>query len=338
MPNRKKLFTFLVFLKQTFISNVYIYFLIGYNVTKILFLWKIIIISDKECMRLKNYFGELKDIYQIDTLFVNCSNLLQQNNTNILRNAHLNLSGLSFVSPLGAIALLLLLEKLNEKFKLSITPPDSNEKLVSYLERIDFFKLCPINIKENFENSYDIDNLTKRIRHDTRKVMLELTRIKCYEDVDTLYDSIIYILKNHGVDSSVVNSVGYIATELGTNIIDHSEGNGYASIQYYPSFKKVIIGIGDNGVGVINKINSILSKVETNLSIISHAFMEGTSTGIDRGYGLTKVREFSFLNSNNTKFFLRTHNGIYQVFKDSIEEKQVNVYFPGTYFLIEINF
>jgi anti-sigma regulatory factor (Ser/Thr protein kinase) len=289
-------------------------------------------------MTIYKHIGELKYLDQIDE-FVKLFNDLFEKDKLDNNKVIIDLSELTFVSPIGAISLLLLFEKIAENYKFNIIPPNNNIQLISYLERINFFKLCSVQVKRDFELSYDIDALSNRTRHDTRKVMLELTRVQCDEDIDTLYDSIIYILKAHNIQSTEVSKIANILSELGTNILDHSLGTGYAAIQYYPSFKKVVIGIGDNGIGIINSFETIEENKPISIDIITHAFTGGkTSKKSSRGWGLTDAREFSFTGSQNTNFYLRTHDSVYQVYKDRIELIKDSVFIPGSYFLIEIVF
>lgn len=296
-------------------------------------------VSREGFMTIYKHIGELKYLEQIDEFVKLFCNLFEKGN---LENKKIiiDLSELTFVSPIGAISLLLLFEKLAGICEFDIMPPTNNLKLISYLERINFFKLCSVEVKKDFELSYDIDALSFRTRHDTRKVMLELTKVQCDDDIDTLYDSIIYILKSHNIESTEVNKIANILSELGTNILDHSLGTGYAAIQYYPYFKKVVIGIGDNGIGIINSFDETIEEAKSSaIDIITHAFTGGkTSKKSSRGWGLTDAREYSFTGSQNANFYLRTHDSVYQVYKEHIELIKNSVFFPGSYFLIEIVF
>ncbi|OZI13054.1 hypothetical protein CEW92_03465 [Bacillaceae bacterium SAS-127] len=281
--------------------------------------------------------GELKTLNQVDKFLTQfAKDLKRPSNRDELA---IDLSNLNFVSPIGAIALLLLFEKISSLYKLKITLPKSQQNLVSYIERINFFKHCPESVKNEFNKEYDIEVLSKRNRNDTRKVLLEITKIEEDDDVDTLFDSTIYILSSHGMRNEELNKIATIVSELATNIIDHSKATGYAAIQYYPKFNKVVIGIADNGVGIVNTMKKVI-KQGNDLDIIKQAFVGGMTSSLDmeRGWGLTDAREYSYFETKSTLFSIRTHKGLYAVDKENILELSNSCYFPGTFFSIEINF
>jgi anti-sigma regulatory factor (Ser/Thr protein kinase) len=63
--------------------------------------------------------------------------------------------------------------------------------------------------------------------------------------------------KLEGVNQNVINICQYGFTEMINNVIDHSESN-LLNIQFISTAASVEIAIGDNGVGIFNKIQTVL--------------------------------------------------------------------------------
>lgn len=252
----------------------------------------------------------------------------------------LDLSRLSFVSPIGAIALLQLFEEFSENANCEIIVPKYSGNLVTYIERMNFFEHCPEDIFQKFDERYNLNKICQRSRNDQRKVLLEITKIVDYDDIDILYDSVVYLLRSHEMKGEQITRIANIFTELGTNIIDHSGNTGYAAIQYYPSFGKIMIGIADNGSGIVKGIREAEDGLGSDLEVIEKAFSGGYTSSVDtdRGWGLTDARDYSHEGAKRTTFELRTHKGLYNVGKSEIELISEDRYYPGTYFLIEIDF
>ncbi|MFC9542265.1 hypothetical protein ACFTQ7_20655 [Lysinibacillus sp. NPDC056959] len=281
--------------------------------------------------------SELKHLIDIHDLLNNVQNI---EDVQSYKNITLDLTNLSFVSPIGAIALLQFFEEIIKLDNYHIILPEDKENLVTYIERMNFFDYCPEPITKVFKEKYDIDKMGQRVRNDQRKVLLEITKIQEYDDIDVLYDSVVYILKSHGMKSGNITRVANIFTELGTNILDHSGGTGYAAIQYYPKFDKIMIGIADTGKGMIKEIRKEDNEIESDLEIINKAFSGGFSSSkdIDRGWGLVDARDYSHEGTKHTSFELRTHKGLYRVGKNDIELINEKKYHPGTFYLIELQF
>lgn len=244
---------------------------------------------------------------------------------------------LNFISPLGAISLLLAIEKLNEIYKenLNINTNDINSNILSYLERINFFKFIPSDVKKIFKVTTDLELLENRNRNDTRKNLLEITPIKSLEDLNFICDRIFDIcshLPNNKICINIIN----IITELADNVITHSEGEGYVTVQYYPSNKIIKIAIADNGVGIVQKFKSHGHVGDNELEILKEAFKEGSSTDstTKRGLGLQTMLDNSFKSEymKTTKLLLKTGSNIYNLSNGEITIQQRGYNTPGTYY------
>ncbi len=268
-------------------------------------------------MKKYRYSGDLSTIHDIDTLFSVFLPVIDGIFTDEVPELCIDLSNVRFVSPIGAISLLQLLKKLDSSFILKLDPPMNNGNLLSYLSRIDFFNHCPEGVRNSFNDFCNLEQLSSRNRNDTSKILLEIKKLLTEEDVGEVFDATLNILSSHGMQSKFANRIAIIVSELTANVIDHSKGEGFVCIQYYPKTNKVNIGIGDNGIGIVNSLGPHLRKElmgsHSHLEVIKLAFEEGITSIADeeRGVGLTDVREKSFLGTKGTSFYLRTHRGIY---------------------------
>ncbi|MCT1540252.1 MULTISPECIES: ATP-binding protein [Lysinibacillus] len=250
------------------------------------------------------------------------------------KNIKINASNLTFITPLGMVSLVLAIQNLNKFMDVHL---DLNGcQNVSYLERLNFFKNLPPNILRD----YHIEEFELRNRNDTSSILLEILPLKTEEDVECMTDSIFKIFTQNHLSKKIANNIMNITTELGTNILHHSEGNGYVTIQLYKTSNKIRIGIADDGVGIIQKF-----KTKTNSSVAQHeilrrAFMVNESTRESSGgMGLNNMRINSFAGSfKNTRLLLKTGNNIYDILSRDIHIFKTTSAYPGTYydFCIEI--
>ncbi|MHC0038595.1 ATP-binding protein [Pseudoneobacillus sp. C159] len=288
-----------------------------------------------------NYSGEIKNIFNVDSLLQGFSSVMDIPFGG--EEINVDLSKVTFISPLGAISLLLLLDKLDQSFYVKLTPPV--DSVVSYIERMDFLEHCTEEVYNCFDEHCDLEALSNRQRNDKSNALLEITSVKEAQDVDIVDESTRKILTNHGMKSRDANKITRIVTELVSNILDHSKGNGYTAIQYYPSHDKVQIAIGDNGMGIVNALKPTVleqknNKPITDLEVIQHAFEWRTSSKeeTERGIGLFDTRSLAFENVKRTSFFLKTHKEIYHITNEKILVMDSSEYFPGTYISLEITF
>lgn len=279
----------------------------------------------------------LKNLFEIDDMLLSMTPWIKIKDPST--HIPFNLRNLSFVSPIGAISLLILLNKLSRSVSVDIIPPNGNDGVIAYLERINFFRCCSQEVRHCFENSYDIGLLETRNRADRHNNLMEITKIANYDDVDLLYKHVNDILKIHHLDNKELSRITNIVTELGTNILDHSKSFGYAAIQYYP-WGKVSIGVADDGIGIIKSMRNNSNQGLSDLDIIKLAFNNGVSSlkDEDRGFGLSNVRQVSFSGTNHTTLSLRTHKGLYDIGPKDVIVNNRNFYYPGTFYQLEIIF
>lgn len=242
----------------------------------------------------------------------------------------INLSDTEFTYPIGMIALLLGINNIAKSKKVIIDFESVPRTFLSYIERLNFFEFIPTYIL----NGYDLNYLKNRTRNDTSDVLLEIMQLKTTDDVMKLTESIYSIFLSKGVSGKVINNINNIATELATNIIDHSEGNGYVAIQYYKTTNTIRLAIADDGVGIINKYRIRVPHLTNQLDILKSAFQDRSSTRESLGgKGLNNMRLHSFAdNFEYTSVHLKTGNNIYDIQSRDITVIKTTSNYPGTYY------
>ncbi|MBI2094874.1 MAG: hypothetical protein HYT89_01755 [Candidatus Omnitrophica bacterium] len=83
---------------------------------------------------------------------------------------------------------------------------------------------------------------------------IPLTRVKTQAELDTFITDMLPILHK---DQEQAATIGYVISELGRNVIEHSESRNGAILcaQGYPKSKKIRIGIADTGLGLKKTIS-----------------------------------------------------------------------------------
>ncbi|MCM3144391.1 ATP-binding protein [Brevibacillus sp. MER 51] len=249
----------------------------------------------------------------------------------------IDLSKLTMISTVGSLALLSALDTLDRFFYLDISIPE-NTGVIGYLERIDFFKYCPPDVKTSFESQINMDRFYNRRRNDTTKTLLEIQKMYSNDDVVRLCKSIRGILSNNNVGGNKISDVVRIASELSSNAIEHGNWNAYSSIQYYPTKGTIEIAIGDNGVGIYNTLSEHVISHDKHDVIHQAVMTRATSLPLeDRGKGLMDVRKTTFSRSYFADIYIRTHDSIYQIFPEGLKLLHEGNYFWGTFIHIVLH-
>ena len=290
-------------------------------------------------MEVLQIHGRVDNILDVNGIIHSFKIQFQESNSHV--DIKIDLSKVEFISPYGAIYLLLFFEKFNNRIKQIKLP---SEQVLSYLHRMDFFNYIPKEI-HCLDDKDLLGKLNKRTRYDRRDILLEISPILNVEDVNNIYNSVLKILKENDISSRERSIVANIVSELTTNIIDHSYGVGFASIQCYSNSKKIVIAIGDNGIGIINAIKSTFlsefpNRKINDLILLKYAFKQRKSSNLEtnRGLGLDNVRESSFKHAENVLFNIITNGSTFNITDEKIKHVVEKDYFPGTYIYLEIKF
>lgn len=248
----------------------------------------------------------------------------------------IDLSDLTMISALGCIGLLSVLDSLDRFYFLHTRVPKYSN-VIGYMERMDFFKFCPEDVKNSFENQTNMNYYYNRKRKDTTNKLMEIQKLISAEEVEKVCKSIRKILANGLSEGIRVSDVIRIVSELSSNAVEHGEWNAYASIQYYPTKGTVEIAIGDNGIGIYGSLFEYV-KHQSKHEVIREAVMTRASRYLDddRGRGLMDVRKRTFSSSYNAIIHLRTNDSMYEVHPEDLEIKYEGKYFWGTFFHIAL--
>lgn len=280
--------------------------------------------------------SKLKSIEDIHVWLNNCAALgaKMQNNQKL----KVDLRRLKWISPAGISTLAATLHKLTLHYDVRTLIPENehSDRVIGYMERMDFFKICPPEVRVAFENSCDMTKYYKRHRNDQTNGLSELKQVKDYNEVGPLQKSIRDIMRGK-ISPNRVSDIASIIGELANNSIEHGESPCFPCVQYYPQQKKVEIAICDYGKGIIESLKGFVSFTSIHEVVEKAIFTEASGVeNEDRGRGLMEVQQRTFDWSRISKFYVRTHDSAYQVFPNRVQKIETGNYYFGTYFYIVI--
>jgi hypothetical protein len=249
----------------------------------------------------------------------------------------IDISNLGNLSPIGCTTLISTLDFLNDKFYIDLKIP-RDDKIIGYLERMNFFRTCHEEIKELFDNQTDMNRYYRRNRNNKANSLFEITKCTDSDAVAELYNSIIRILRDKSLPRDRVSDIANIVSELGANSLEHAECAPYTCIQYYSgSSRTVSIAICDTGPGIYNSLKHEFSPLLSSHAVIRKAVLTNASRhgkGV-RGTGLMDVNKRAY-NFRNVSFYLRTHSSAYSIKEDKLEILSRGEFFSGTFFYLTI--
>lgn len=250
-----------------------------------------------------------------------------------------DLSNLQWVSPVGNAALVCSLHKLNSRYKLKVNIPenDRDEKVIGYMERMDFFKVCPTIIKTAFDDKRDMSYFYNRTRYDQANGLFELRVAKEYDEIGSLQSSVREIMKGK-LQPNRISDIARIVGELAGNSIEHGGTSCFPCVQYYPHLKKVEIAICDYGKGIVKSLQRFVTHKNSHEVVEKAIITDATSIEEeDRGRGLMDVKNRAFGWSEVAEFYVRTHDSAYKVLPNKVTLIEKGEYFYGTHYYIVIN-
>lgn len=168
-----------------------------------------------------------------------------------------------------------------------------NHEKHTYLQKINFFKQCNVEIQEDF------------IRNNINKSYVPITKIK-YE-VAELAEKIATLLIpeqseiNDPEKAGIFDCIWYSITELANNTWQHSKGVGFCLAQRYSESKIVRLSIGDTGIGIKESLrdtpyykDSDVEAIEEALKVnVSGRAYKCTSDSPNAGVGLSLLAEIT---------------------------------------------
>ncbi|MEK5440105.1 MULTISPECIES: ATP-binding protein [Paenibacillus] len=289
--------------------------------------------------------SSLNSILDIHDWLNQCADI--KNEIEIYDNFSVDLSNLKWVSPVGITVLLSTFNYLDKAYYLKTVSPEYDEgtdrfDILGYLERMNFLKLCPSDVKVSFEEDNNMEVYYHRNRKKKDEELDELRVSKSDGDIIDLDKSVKKIMRAKGLHKNRITDIAGIVTELGQNAVEHTGTDCFSCVQYYPAKGKykerVEIAICDTGRGIVKSLRKHISS-KGNDDIVEQAiFTRATSKPEeDRGKGLMDVKQTTFDWSSDAEFYVRTHDSAYRIHEDGLELLDVGKYFYGTYFYIVIN-
>lgn len=208
-----------------------------------------------------------------------------------------------------------------------------------YLQRINFFSQCGIELPEDFR------------RHDAGRRFVELRRVggEGSASVEELSTDVAYCLfpdadVEDPEQSGLFDLLQYSVSELANNTKQHARAPGFATAQYMARTDLIRVAIANSGIGVLRTFSesgSPLWKPElTDAGAIALALQPKVSSkshlttawgeSINAGVGLTLLKEFCLLTGGH--FFIASGNGVcFQLAGDeSLKQKSLQSSFQGT--------
>lgn len=208
-----------------------------------------------------------------------------------------------------------------------------------YLQRINFFSQCGIQLPEDFQ------------RHDAGSRFVELRRIggAGSSTVEELSTDIAYCLfPDADVDdpdqSGLFDLLQYAVSELANNTIQHARASGFATAQYTARTDLIRVAIADTGIGVLRSFkemgsshwkpeltdaDAIVLALQPKVSSKSH-LTTAWGESINAGVGLTLLKEFC--SSTSGHFFMASGSGVcfQRAGSNSLQQSSLPSYFQGT--------
>lgn len=206
--------------------------------------------------------------------------------------ATLDLSDIEFFDPYAIAGLCVLIEFLVARTgrRPSVRlPRDLNVR--GYIRRL--------RVLEHLSAIADLDDVPGDIGSTTSDVLLELSRIDSKKSIDKATENLLQIVSaNLGYKRRSLNALTNTISELCFNVLDHSEGSGWAVAQRYtrPGGSRFLwIGVADGGVGIRQSLSTRFDVSQwSHFDAILNALKKNFSRFPKRGLGLHMVKRIVF--------------------------------------------
>jgi anti-sigma regulatory factor (Ser/Thr protein kinase) len=241
------------------------------------------------------------------------------------RNATLDLGAVEFFDPYAVVSLSVLVEFLAAQIKEepSILLP-RNLNVRSYLRRL--------RALEKWQKVAILDgDCTSDSGGSQSDVLLELSRIDSKRAIVKATEQLLEIVSaNLGYKRKSINAVTNTISELCFNVLDHSEGAGWAVAQRYRrsnGSRFLWIGVADGGVGIKKSLGSRYDTSKwSHFDAIENALKKNFSRFTERGLGLHMVKRIVFDFGGS----LHIRTGDYRLYLAARPRGIQGAWFPGT--------
>ncbi|MDG5789771.1 hypothetical protein QA612_20130 [Evansella sp. AB-P1] len=250
----------------------------------------------------------------------------------------IDLSGLRYITPIGYTSLLSIFYFLEGKYEVKIKVP-IDERPVKYMERMNFFEVCSQNIKSQFEEQMIMGEIYNRSRSNLKTELLETKKAFNNDDIEDINNSVKMILRSNGLRGPQLSNIQTFITELGNNVIDHTESPCFISIKNNAEEKEMEIAVVDCGIGIYESLKTTL-KGKSPDEVVRDAIMTKASRlGKDgRGNGLMDVKRKAFHPSNEVILNLCTNNTVYKITENGVTPISKGTIYFGTFFQLKVTY
>jgi len=253
----------------------------------------------------------------------------------------LDLSQVQFVYPTGIVGMALFLRSAYERSGHKLIVSGCQDNILAYLQRINFFDTC----SEWAVCTAEVPSESELARSEASTNLLELRPIRNHDDVNLAANRAQGIIRSWlSFNSSQLNNLVIVLSEMGGNVCDHSKDYGFICIQKYlhglGSNVVVRIAVGDMGIG----IRQSLMQRHRNIGSTSIAYIRAALQGKTsrpgkyiRGNGFQRVQEI--VRGCNGSLFVRSGDGavLIPAASGEIIDFPNLIDFPGTFVAITLN-
>jgi anti-sigma regulatory factor (Ser/Thr protein kinase) len=249
----------------------------------------------------------------------------------------LNMERLRYITPIGFTGLLSVLDYLEDHFEVYIIVP-INISPIGYMERMNFFKVCSVNVKKQFEEQKDMEAIYNRNRNNLEDELLEIRIAKTHPQIAEISTLIKRIFKNKGLKGNRLSDIQSFITELGNNVVDHTKSSCFIAVKNNDDENEIEIAVSDRGEGIYNSLKEFLTGNSPH-DIVKAAITTKASrlSEEDRGKGLMDIKQRAFRWSE-ASVSLRTNNAVYEITKDGVNPTIEGKTSFGTFFSIKVKY
>lgn len=250
----------------------------------------------------------------------------------------IDLSGLRFITPIGFTSILSILYYLEGKYDVKIKVP-VDDRPVKYMERMNFFKVCSQSIKSQFEEQMIMSTIYNRSRSNLKTELMETKKAFKNDDIEDINGSVKMILRKRGLRGPQLSNIQTFITELGNNVIDHTDSPCFISIKNNAEENEMEIAVADCGIGIYESLKTTLIGKSPDEVVRDAIMTKATRLGKDgRGNGLMDVKRKAFHPSNEVTLNLCTNNTVYKISKNGVTPTSKGSIYFGTFFQVMINY
>ncbi len=253
----------------------------------------------------------------------------------------LDLCQVEFVYPSGIVGMALFLRSAQERIGRKLVISGCKDNILAYLHRINFFDTC----REWATCTMEVPSDSELARSEASTNLLELRPIRNHDEVNLAANRAQEIIRSWlTLDSSQLNNLVIVLSEMGGNVCDHSNDYGFICIQKYlhrlRGIVVVRIAVGDMGIGIRRSLMRRYRNIgSTSIAYVKAALQGKTSRPgrSIRGNGFQRVQEI--VKGCRGSLFVRSGDGavlIPPASEEMIEYPKL-LDFPGTFVAITLN-